>query len=123
MARKVKAFNVKKASLYQELIRVHGIGRSSAYKICDHFSIPSHTRISELTKQQIYEILGFLSKNFLIEADLTRETTADLNRLASIPCYRGMRHKLSLPLRGQRTSTNAKTQKRIGRRIKRKKNI
>ena len=122
MVRKVKAFNIKEASLYQELIRVHGIGRSSAYRICKHFSIEPHTRVKNLTEQQIYEILGFLSRNFLIESDLTRELNFDLNRLTSIPCYRGIRHKLSMPVRGQRTSTNAKTQKRIGRRIKKRKN-
>ena len=75
----------------------------------------------KLSQQQIYKILGFLSKNFVIEANLTREVTSDLNRLTSIPCYRGYRHKLSMPLRGQRTSTNARTQRKIGNRVKRKK--
>ena len=121
MVRKIKALNIKEASLYQELIRVHGIGRSSANKICKHFDILPHTKVKSLTDQQVYEILGFLSKNFLIETDLVKEINFDLRRLSMIPCYRGVRHKLSMPVRGQRTSTNAKTQKRIGNRIKKRK--
>ena len=78
-------------------------------KICEHFGILPHVKVGKLSQQQIYKILGFLSKNFVIEANLTREVTSDLNRLTSIPCYRGYRHKLSMPLRGQRTSTNART--------------
>ena len=122
MASQVKIFNIKDTSLYQELIRVHGIGRSTANKICEHFGILPHVKVGKLSQQQIYKILGFLSKNFVIEANLTREVTSDLNRLTSIPCYRGYRHKLSMPLRGQRTSTNARTQRKIGDRVKRKKN-
>ena len=121
MASQMKIFNVKDASLYQELIRVHGIGRSTANKICEHIGILPHVKVGKLSQQQIYKILGFLSKNFVIEANLTREVTSDLNRLTSIPCYRGYRHKLSMPLRGQRTSTNARTQRKIGNRVKRKK--
>ena len=121
MASQMKIFNVKDASLYQELIRVHGIGRSTANNICKHFNILPHVKVGKLSQQQIYKILGFLSKNFVIEANLTREIASDLNRLTSIPCYRGYRHKLSMPLRGQRTSTNARTQRKIGNRVKRKK--
>ena len=122
MARGIGTFDNSKSTIYKGLTSIYGIGRSSAYRICGHFSILPHTRMEELSEQQIHKITGFLIKNFLIDSDLKKETHADITRLASISCYRGVRHKVSLPLRGQRTSTNAKTQKRIGNRYKGKRN-
>jgi len=122
MTRGIGTFDNSGSTIYKRLTSIYGIGRSSAYKICKHFDVLPHTLMNELSEQQIHKITGFLIKNFLIESDLKKEINADISRLTSISCYRGARHKVSLPLRGQRTSTNAKTQKRIGNRHKGKRN-
>jgi small subunit ribosomal protein S13 len=121
MAYRKMALKGMNSSLYQELNKIHGIGRFSITKICKHFNVLPHNKVHELSEQKVHEITGFLSKNFLIEDNLIREIKLDINRLISISCYRGLRHKTSMPLRGQRTHTNAKTQKRIGNRVQKRK--
>jgi len=114
--------NVKRLTLYKRLTSIYGIGSSTAYAICKHFELKPNVQISELSDQELFKVTNFATKKFLVESDLKKEVINDIARLASISCYRGLRHKVGLPLRGQRTSTNAKTQKRIGKRYQNRRN-
>ncbi len=91
---------------------IYGIGRSWALKILEQAQVDPGTRSDQLTDSQINAIsLAIQSNNLLIEGDLRREIQSNLKRLQAINCYRGIRHRRGLPVRGQRTSTNARTRK------------
>jgi len=91
---------------------IYGIGRSTAKKILASAKINPDTRTGELTDDQISTIVTVIqSANLVIEGDLRREISANMGRLNSINCYRALRHRRGLPVRGQRTSTNARTRK------------
>ncbi len=93
------------------LTYIYGIGKSTAERIIKATGINPDKRIKELTEEEIGKISGFVQQNFKIEGDLRREISSNISRLIDINCYRGVRHRRSLPVRGQRTRTNARTRK------------
>ncbi len=88
-----------------------GIGRASAYKICTSCGIDPHKRIGKLSEDELSRISQEIEATYLVEGQLRRAVTADIARLRKIGCYRGLRHAKGLPVRGQRTRTNARTRK------------
>ena len=92
------------------LTHVYGIGRKTAQDICDKLKIKYSKKVSELSEEQLDKIRDEL-KSFQIEGDLRREVNFNIKRLMDLGCYRGIRHRKGLPLRGQRTKTNARTRK------------
>ncbi|MES9940920.1 MAG: 30S ribosomal protein S13 [Candidatus Thiodiazotropha sp. 6PLUC2] len=100
------------------LTSIYGIGRSRAGDICEEAGIKPSTKIQELSEDQIESIRGIVSR-FTVEGDLRREISMNIKRLMDLGCNRGIRHRRGLPLRGQRTRTNARTRKGPRRPIKR----
>ena len=92
------------------LTAIYGIGRSTARKICEACGIEYSKKIKDLTDADLDKIRDFLNP-MTLEGDLRRETTMNIKRLMEIGCYRGVRHRKGLPVRGQRTKTNARTRK------------
>lgn len=92
------------------LTSIYGIGRTRAYEICDAANVPSTTKIRELSEEQLETLRTHVGK-FTVEGDLRREVSMNIKRLMDLGCYRGLRHRRGLPLRGQRTKTNARTRK------------
>ena len=93
------------------LTYVYGIGRTSSNKILAEAGINPDTRVKELTEDEVIKIREIIDKNYKVEGDLRRETALNIKRLMEIGCYRGLRHRKNLPVRGQRTKTNARTRK------------
>ena len=93
------------------LTAIYGIGRTSAKKIMAEANIDSSKRIKDLTEEEEAKIREIIERDYVVEGDLKREVSLDIKRLMEIGCYRGMRHKRKLPVRGQRTKTNARTRK------------
>lgn len=91
---------------------VYGIGPYKAMVICKEAGVDPEKRTNELTEDESSSIIG-ITKNYLLEGDLRAKVMMDIRRLISIGCYRGQRHKQGLPVRGQRTHTNAKTSKKL----------
>ncbi len=103
------------------LTYIYGIGRSSAQKILNATHIDWDKRVHELTADEIRKINQEIERNYKVEGDLRREVTTNIKMLMDIGCYRGLRHRRGLPVRGQRTHTNARTRKGPRRAIKGKK--
>lgn len=93
------------------LTYIYGIGRSVADEILAATKINPDTRVKDLTKDEEALIRDYIDKNFTVEGDLRRNTALDIKRLVEIQCYRGTRHRKGLPVRGQRSKTNARTRK------------
>jgi len=93
------------------LTYVYGIGRTSAKKILDMTGINPDTRVKDLTDEEEAKIRECIDHHFIVEGDLRRSVALDIKRLTEIGCYRGMRHRRGLPVRGQRSKTNARTRK------------
>ncbi len=93
------------------LTYIHGIGRTTASKICDRLGIPAERRVNQLTEDEILRIRETIDNDHTVEGDLRRETAVNVKRLMDMACYRGLRHRKGLPVRGQRTHTNARTRK------------
>ena len=93
------------------LTYIYGIGRSAADQILAATNINPDTRVKDLTKDEEALIRDYIDKNFVMEGDLRRNTALDIKRLVEIQCYRGVRHRKGLPVRGQRSKTNARTRK------------
>ena len=93
------------------LTYVFGIGRSTAEKICEATGIDESTRTRDLTDEEINKIRAFIDQNLKVEGDLKREVQQDIKRKMEIGSYQGLRHRKGLPVRGQRTHTNARTRK------------
>ena len=94
------------------LTYIYGVGPSTAKRVLEQTNIDPNLRAKDLSPQQINEIIQMITRNKLpIEGDLRREVQSNLKRLQAINCYRGIRHRRGLPVRGQRTSTNARTRK------------
>lgn len=93
------------------LTYIFGIGRTRSNEILDKTGISPDTRIRDLTDEEISKLRDAIEKGFTVEGDLRRETALNIKRLMEIRCYRGMRHRMGLPVRGQRTKTNARTRK------------
>ena len=90
---------------------IHGIGPRSARDIVQKVGIEDGRRVNELTDAEVLHIREAIDKDFTVEGDLRRETAVNLKRLMDLACYRGLRHRKGLPVRGQRTHTNARTRK------------
>jgi small subunit ribosomal protein S13 len=90
---------------------IYGIGPTSAAKICANTGIAPETKTRDLTDAELSRIRELLEKEFLVEGDLRREVRQNIQRLIEINCYRGIRHRRGLPVRGQRTKTNARTKR------------
>ncbi len=103
------------------LTYIHGIGRTKAAEICDVVGIPAERRVNELTDDEVVRIRETIDRDYSVEGDLRREVAMNIKRLMDLGCYRGLRHRKGLPVRGQRTSTNARTRKGPARAIAGKK--
>ena len=90
---------------------ITGIGKASAEMICENVNIDCSRRVNELSDAEILAIREFIDAKLSVEGDLRREVTMNIKRLMDLGCFRGLRHRRSLPLRGQRTKTNARTRK------------
>ena len=90
---------------------IHGIGATKAREIVKKVGIPDERRVSQLTDQEVLQIREVIDRDYLVEGDLRREVSMNIKRLMDLGCYRGLRHRRGLPVRGQRTHTNARTRK------------
>ncbi len=90
---------------------IYGIGRPLAKKICEELGLDPMKKVSELTPEEIRLLDEHIRNNYVVEGDLRRQVAMNIRRLIEIKCYRGIRHKMGLPVRGQRTRTNARTRK------------
>ena len=90
---------------------IHGIGKAGAKDIMQKVGIADHRRVSELTDAEVLQIRETIDRDHTVEGDLRRETATNIKRLMDLGCYRGLRHRRGLPVRGQRTHTNARTRK------------
>lgn len=93
------------------LTAIYGIGRTSAKKIMAEAQIDSSKRIKDLTEEEEAKIREIIERDYIVEGDLRKDVSLNIKRLMEIGCYRGIRHKRKLPVRGQRTKTNARTRK------------
>ena len=105
------------------LTYIYGIGRTSAVAICDMLSIDPNKRAHELSEDDLSRIASYVDRNFIIEGGLRRLDASNIARLRQIACYRGIRHRRGLPVRGQRTRTNARTRKGKKRTVAGKKGV
>ncbi len=93
------------------LTYIYGIGRKKAEEICTQVGIPANKRVSDLTDEETLKIRELIDSSYHVEGDLRREVSLNIKRLMDLGCYRGLRHRKGLPVRGQRTHTNARTRK------------
>ncbi len=93
------------------LTYIYGIGLSTSRKIINATGIKRETRVRNLTEDEVVKLREYIDKNYEVEGDLRREISQDIKRLMEIGCYKGLRHRKGLPVRGQRTHTNARTRK------------
>ena len=93
------------------LTYIHGIGRKTAKEICSKVGIPTQRRVQELSDAEVLRIRELVDREYRVEGDLRREVAMNIKRLMDLGCYRGLRHRRGLPVRGQRTHTNARTRK------------
>jgi small subunit ribosomal protein S13 len=103
------------------LTYIYGIGRTKAKQICTKVGIPIERRVQELTDDEVVRIREMIDRDYRVEGDLRREQAMNVKRLMDLGCYRGLRHRKGLPVRGQRTHTNARTRKGPSRPIAAKK--
>ena len=90
---------------------IHGIGQTKAGEIMEKLNLPAERRVSQLTDQEVLHIREMIDRDYVVEGDLRREVSMNIKRLMDLGCYRGLRHRRGLPVRGQRTHTNARTRK------------
>ncbi|MEQ1717343.1 MAG: 30S ribosomal protein S13 [Hyphomicrobium sp.] len=90
---------------------IHGIGPKFSQEICKKVGIPEERRVNQLTDAEVLQIREAIDKDYTVEGDLRREVQMNIKRLMDLGCYRGLRHRKGLPVRGQRTHTNARTRK------------
>jgi small subunit ribosomal protein S13 len=93
------------------LTYIHGIGRTKAQEICEKVGIPAERRVQQLTDDEVLRIRELIDREYRVEGDLRRQVAMNIKRLMDLGCYRGLRHRKGLPVRGQRTHTNARTRK------------
>lgn len=93
------------------LTYIHGIGRTKAVEICEKVGIPPERRVNQLTDTEVIHIREAIDRDYTVEGDLRRDVAMNIKRLMDLGCYRGLRHRRGLPVRGQRTHTNARTRK------------
>jgi small subunit ribosomal protein S13 len=90
---------------------IYGIGPSKAQSICSQLKIPDERRVNQLSDEEVLRIRELIDREYRVEGDLRREVAMNIKRLMDLGCYRGLRHRRGLPVRGQRTHTNARTRK------------
>jgi small subunit ribosomal protein S13 len=90
---------------------IHGIGPHISEEICEKVHIPEDRRVAQLTDAEVLQIREVIDRDYIVEGDLRREVAINIKRLMDLGCYRGLRHRRQLPVRGQRTHTNARTRK------------
>jgi small subunit ribosomal protein S13 len=105
------------------LTYIHGIGRHNAKDICQKVGLPAERRVHQLTDAEVSRIRELIDQDYTVEGDLRREVAMNVKRLMDLGCYRGLRHRRGLPVRGQRTHTNARTRKGKARPIAGKKKV
>jgi len=93
------------------LTYITGIGNTSAKQMCEALGIADNRRVNDLSDAEVLKIREYIDANLTVEGDLRRETSMNIKRLMDLGCYRGLRHRRGLPVRGQRTHTNARTRK------------
>jgi len=93
------------------LTYIHGIGRTKAREICEKVGIPAERRVQQMTDDEVLRIRELIDREYRVEGDLRRQVAMNIKRLMDLGCYRGLRHRKGLPVRGQRTHTNARTRK------------
>ena len=93
------------------LTYIHGIGRTKAKEICERVGLPSERRVNQLTDAEVIHIRELIDSDYMVEGDLRRDVAMNIKRLMDLGVYRGLRHRRGLPVRGQRTHTNARTRK------------
>ncbi len=101
----------KEKKLFIALTYIFGIGRTTAQEICDAVKIEGDTRVHELDESQVIKIREYIDANVNVEGDLRREVTTNIKLMMDLGSYKGLRHRRKLPVRGQRTHTNARTRK------------
>lgn len=102
---------------------IHGIGSKKAQEIMEGVRLPQDRRVSQLTDQEVLQIREMIDRDYIVEGDLRREVAMNIKRLKDLGCYRGLRHRKDLPVRGQRTHTNARTRKGPSKAIAGKKKV
>ena len=90
---------------------IHGIGPQIAHEIMTKVNLPQERRVSQLTDAEVLQVREMIDRDYMVEGDLRREVAMNIKRLMDLGCYRGLRHRKGLPVRGQRTHTNARTRK------------
>ncbi len=105
------------------LTYIHGIGTTKAREICGSVGIPAERRVNQLTDDEVVRVREAIDRNYTVEGDLRREVAMNIKRLMDLGCVRGLRHRKGLPVRGQRTHTNARTRKGPARPIAGKKKV
>ena len=90
---------------------IHGVGPKIAKEIVTKVNLPAERRVSQLTDAEVLQIREMIDRDYMVEGDLRREVSMNIKRLMDLGCYRGLRHRKGLPVRGQRTHTNARTRK------------
>lgn len=93
------------------LTYIHGIGRVKSAEICQKSGLPPEKRVHQMTESEVIKIREIIDRDYTVEGDLRREVSMNIKRLVDLGCYRGLRHRKKLPVRGQRTHTNARTRK------------
>ena len=93
------------------LTYIYGVGRSTSLKICTDLALSPDTKVRDLTDEEVTKLRNYIDQNLEVEGDLRRDRQQAIKRLIEIGCYRGIRHRRGLPVRGQRTKTNARTRK------------
>lgn len=93
------------------LTYIHGIGHATARRICDSVGIARERRVNEISDAEVLAVREYIDSNLMVEGDLRRDRMVNVKRLMDLGCYRGLRHRRGLPVRGQRTHTNARTRK------------
>ena len=102
---------------------IHGIGPKLAKEVCEKAGIPEQRRVNQLTDAEVLQIRETIDRDYAVEGDLRRDVAMNIKRLMDLGCYRGLRHRRGLPVRGQRTHTNARTRKGPARAIAGKKKV
>ena len=105
------------------LTYIFGVGRSTAQEVCQMTGVNPETRVRNLTEDEVAKLRGYIDANLRVEGDLRREVSQDIKRKMEIGCYQGLRHRRGLPVRGQRTHTNARTRKGPKRTVAGKKKV
>ncbi len=103
------------------LTYIYGIGRSTSEQILEATQIEPNVKVQDLDENEVIRLREYIDRNYMVEGDLRREVNMNIKRLTEIGCYRGLRHRRSLPVRGQRTRTNARTRRGVKRTVAGKK--